>query len=115
MGVIVEVVSPEGVTVVDGETPTSVVEVVRPSAEAIETTSTTTLVEVVRATEPTVVDQAVTSRVVEVVRGETSPIETAANEAVVDVVRPGGTVVNVQGGPVLPSNPYDGQIWILTP
>lgn len=114
MGVIVEVVSPSDVTVVDGDTPTLVVEVVKPSAEAIETTSTATSVEVVRTAEPTVVDEAVTSRVVEVVRGETSPIETAANEAVVDVVRPGGTVVNVQGGPILPPNPYDGQIWILT-
>ena len=32
----------------------------------------------------------------------------------VDVVRPGGTVVNIGAGPVLPTNPYEGQVWILT-
>lgn len=32
----------------------------------------------------------------------------------VDVVRPGGTVVNIGAGPSLPSNPYEGQVWILT-
>lgn len=115
MAVTVEVVSPQGVTVVDGDTPTKVVEVARPAVEAVEVATVKTVVEIARTSEPIVVDEASYARVVEVVRGETSPIETTASEAVVDVVRPGGTVVNVQGGPVLPSNPYDGQIWILTP
>ena len=50
--------------------------------------------------------------VVEVVRSSTTPIETVSTEAVVEVVKPGGTVVNVQFGEGLPSNPYEGQIFI---
>ena len=32
----------------------------------------------------------------------------------VELVRPGSTLVNVGAGPVLPTNPYEGQVWILT-
>lgn len=32
----------------------------------------------------------------------------------VELVKPGGTLVNVGHGPVLPQNPYEGQVWILT-
>lgn len=70
-----------------------VVEVVSPTKETVETTSSTSIVEVVR--------------------GATQPIETVANQAVVEVVKPGGTVVGVQWGYELPENPYEGQAFLV--
>lgn len=71
------------------------------------------VIEIVSPTEA-LVQETIGATVIEVIHGGTSPLETTATESVVDVVRPGGTVVNIGAGPVLPENPYEGQIWIDT-
>lgn len=52
--------------------------------------------------------------VVDVYREHSAVTEVYRGRREVDVVRPGGTVVNIGAGPVLPPNPYEGQVWILT-
>jgi len=51
---------------------------------------------------------------VEVYRQETTPVNVIGLAREVELVRPVGTMVNVGHGPSLPTNPYEGQVWILT-
>jgi len=52
--------------------------------------------------------------IVDVYREHTEAVNVFRGAREVDLVRPGGTVVNIGAGPNLPSNPYEGQVWILT-
>lgn len=56
----------------------------------------------------------VTEYVVEVIREHVEPREITRGSSFVDIVEPAGTLLNVGAGPVLPENPYEGQVWILT-
>lgn len=54
-----------------------------------------------------------TKYVVEVLRPRVLPIEVVRDVAFVEVSKPVGTLINVGAGPELPTNPYEGQVWIL--
>jgi len=72
-------------------------------------------VNVVEVLSPTtsLVESPGVSTVIEVVQGASSPVETTATQSAIEVVMPSSTVVNVQAGTVLPSNPYEGQVFLL--
>jgi len=56
----------------------------------------------------------VTEYVVEIIRSAPVPIETINHVNTLEVVREAGTLINIGAGPELPTNPYEGQIWIKT-
>jgi hypothetical protein len=77
--------------------------------------------EVVHDTEITVIlndqdfdEQIIIENSIDVLRDETPVDEVYQEITTIEQIVPGNTVSNVNAGPELPENPYEGQVWILT-